>query len=67
MLSKSNEKSWIDHGLDDNDIFSLINEDIDENELESYSVSKSLFSPKVDSNVPSIQEPVTYPELTSLF
>lgn len=67
ILSKANEREWLNSKLTENDILSLINEDIDENELESYTVSKSLFSPKEDSNTPSILKQVSYPELSKLF
>jgi putative SOS response-associated peptidase YedK len=67
ILSQSNEKKWLSPNESINDILSIIDENIDENELTSYAVSRDLFSPKVDSNVPSILEQVSYPELTSLF
>jgi len=67
ILSKSNETNWIDDELVEDDVFSIIAEDTDEKDLESYTVNKSLFSPKQDSNVPSILEHLAYPELNSLF
>ncbi len=67
ILPKASERQWVSNNLKDNEIFPLIDEDINENELMSYPVSKTLFSPKVDSNVPSILEHTPYPELNSLF
>ncbi len=67
ILSRTNEKNWLCNFNTTEDIFSIINQDIDANELQSYPVNKQLFSPKVNSNVPSILEQVSYPELNRLF
>jgi len=67
MLSPSNERKWTDLNSTEDVIFSIIQDDVDESELESYTVSRDLFSPKVKSNVPSIREHHSYPELNSLF
>ena len=67
ILPKTNERQWINNSLNENDILPLIEQDIHEDELQSYTISKRLFSPKEDSNIPSILEHVPYPELNSLF
>lgn len=67
ILTQKNQKYWLDHSISENDIFTIVNENVDAKDLQSYSVNKSLFSPKQDSNVPSILEHVAYPELNRLF
>ena len=66
ILNDEMTKSWLSHDLSENDITEVINTDYSESNLETYSVSKDVFSPKVDSNVETIIEKVEYPELVEL-
>ncbi len=67
VLDAELEKTWIDQSLNDKDIFEIIEKDYDQNNLKAYSVDKKLFSPKQNSNVKDILQPVSYPELETLF
>ncbi|WP_418603541.1 SOS response-associated peptidase [Hwangdonia sp.] len=55
--------NWLLPELTQNDIKDIVNTNYPEEELETYSVSRSLFSPKEDSNVETIIEKQIYPEL----
>jgi putative SOS response-associated peptidase YedK len=67
MLSDNIEKKWIDESVDEKDIFDILNQDYNDEDLEAYPVSKILHSPKKESNIPEILEAIDYPELNSLF
>lgn len=55
--------NWLSPELKQEDIKELVNSNYPENKLDAYSISKDLFSPKVDSNVDTIIKKMTYPEL----
>ena len=63
ILTLEDSKNWLDDTLEINQIIELLNIDYPESKLETYPVSKDLFSPKVDSNVDSIIEKYDYSEL----
>ncbi len=67
ILTQENQNVWLDDSISEKDITTIITNNVDSNELQSYSVNKSLFSRTQDSNVPSILEHVAYPELNKLF
>lgn len=67
LLDTANMNNWLSDELKDGDIKELINTEFPESNLETYPVSKDLFSPKVDSNMESIIEKYSYPELEKLF
>ncbi|OMP29701.1 SOS response-associated peptidase [Mangrovimonas sp. DI 80] len=52
--------NWLSMDLTQSDIKEIINYSFPEERLDAYSVSKDLFSPKVDSNTPSILDKVVY-------
>ena len=66
ILNESMCKNWLSPELKEKDIKDLILVDYPESSLETYTVSKDLFSPKVDSNIKSITTEVRYPELPVL-
>ncbi|SFZ89547.1 Putative SOS response-associated peptidase YedK [Flaviramulus basaltis] len=63
ILDAALTQNWLDPELKQEDIKELIHMDYPENKLEAHTVSKDLFSPKVDSNVQTIVEKVSYTEL----
>ena len=63
ILQKDKVATWLSSNLTDVDINSLLGLKHDENKLNYYTVSKNLFHPKIDSNLPSIMEKVAYEEL----
>ncbi|GGD99008.1 SOS response-associated peptidase [Planktosalinus lacus] len=60
LIPTINEHDWLADNLTDKDIQNLINNIYPENELNAYTVSKDLFSPKVYSDVQSILDEVKY-------
>lgn len=63
ILNQENTKDWLSGDLNEEGVKELVNLYFDENHLEAYAVSKDLFSPKVDSDVESILNPMHYEEL----
>ncbi|TYA56690.1 SOS response-associated peptidase [Formosa maritima] len=63
ILAEDNYQSWLTNELNELQIKELINSDCPESMLECYPVSKDVFSPKIDSNNPSIIDKVSYSEL----
>ena len=60
ILSQDDSHNWLSVDLSENDITDIINITYPEDTLSAYSVSKDLFSPKVDSDVNSILEEIKY-------
>ncbi|MDO7172624.1 SOS response-associated peptidase [Mariniflexile sp. AS56] len=54
---------WLDGSINQNDVKDIIFSNYSESKLEAYTISKDLFSPKVDSNIESITTKVEYAEL----
>ena len=63
ILNDEDIEVWLDDSLNENDIQTVINEDMADNELTAYPISKDLYSPKVDSNIPEVIEKVDYSEI----
>jgi putative SOS response-associated peptidase YedK len=63
ILDNHNTSVWLDADLPSNGIKALM-APCDEYQIMAYSVSKDLFSPKVDSNREGILDYVEYPELS---
>ncbi|WP_431107724.1 SOS response-associated peptidase [Winogradskyella poriferorum] len=63
ILDEELTHNWLSTDLKESDIEDIIKYSFPEDELETYSVSQGLFSPKVDSNVKTILEEVDYLEL----
>jgi putative SOS response-associated peptidase YedK len=55
--------NWLLPELSQDDIKELVNANYPESKLEAYSISKDLFSSKIDSNVETIINKQVYPEL----
>ncbi|MEX0995823.1 MAG: SOS response-associated peptidase family protein [Flavobacteriaceae bacterium] len=64
LLQQSYEQQWLSDNLNEQDITSIINNTYPEQELNPYTVSKDLFSPKINSNTPEIINRVTYQDVT---
>lgn len=69
ILSLEDSKNWLDNNLETNQVSEFLKHTYPESNLETYPVSKDLFSPKTDSNKEEIINKVNYPELNqeSLF
>jgi len=63
ILDQSQTKDWLSNDLEQEDIKDLIHATYPESSLEAYSISKDLFSPKIDSNKNTIIDEVKYSEL----
>jgi len=66
VLHEQLEKEWLAENLNEKNIQDLLHTNYNDNEIEAYPVSKSLFSPKVNSNHEDILQKETYPELTPI-
>ena len=66
ILNDNSIDDWLNSNLMVPDIQRLLKTQFPEHELEAYTVSKDLFSPKVDSNVKSITYQVVYEELPEI-
>ncbi len=64
LLQQTNEQEWLTDNLNEQDITAIINNTYPEEELNPYTVSKDLFSPKINSNTPEIINRVTYQDVT---
>lgn len=64
ILDNENVYSWLSVDLNENDIKGILNFTYPEEYLDAYSVSKDLFSPKVNSDVETILEEVKYEEIS---
>lgn len=64
LIPTKNEQAWLADNLNDKDIEHLINSQYPEEELNPYTVSKDLFSPKINSNTQDILEKVIYENVT---
>jgi len=60
ILDEANTHNWLSTDLNETDIQDILKFTYPEDTLEAYSVSKDLFSPKVDSDVVSIIDEVKY-------
>jgi len=67
LLRREFENDWLKDDLNENNIKEIINVNYPEDELETYPISRDLFSTKIDSNRFDIAEKVNYPELNTLF
>lgn len=64
ILDIENTHNWLSTDLNENDIKGILNFNYPEDSLNAYSVSKDLFSPKVNSDVETILEEVKYEEIS---
>uniref|UniRef100_UPI004047CC18 SOS response-associated peptidase n=1 Tax=Mariniflexile sp. TaxID=1979402 RepID=UPI004047CC18 len=67
ILDQVQIQEWLDRGINQGAINGILHTEYPESRLEAYSISKDLFSPKVDSNVESIIDRVEYTELDNVF
>lgn len=63
ILDEELTHNWLSVDLKKSDIEEIIKYNFAEGELETYPVSKDLFSPKVNSDTETILEKVVYPEI----
>lgn len=63
ILSKELENAWLSDNLNENQIKEIINTRYQDDQLETYTVSKDIFNPSIDSNTMDIAEKQIYPEL----
>ncbi|WNH09908.1 SOS response-associated peptidase [Thalassobellus suaedae] len=66
ILDEDQIEHWLDGDISQDDVKDIIHNNYSESKLQAYTVSKDLFSPKVDSNVERIIEMVNYPELSGI-
>ncbi|WNH12544.1 SOS response-associated peptidase [Thalassobellus suaedae] len=66
ILDEDQMEHWLDGDISQDDVKEIIHTNYSESKLEAYTVSKDLFSPKVDSNSERIIEVVNYPELSGI-
>lgn len=64
LLTNNTQQNWLEDNLTQNQIQEIINNQYPEQELSTYTVSKDLFSPKINSNTPTIIEEVNYEGIT---
>lgn len=62
ILTKDNEKGWINNTLSDNEITKYLRPYPDD-EMEAYTISRLVTSKTENRNVPKVIEPFNYPEL----
>lgn len=67
ILQKGLEHDWLNPELNDNEVKELISNQFNDDELDSYTVSRDLFKIKVNTDVEEILDPVQYEELNTLF
>ncbi|MBT8394212.1 MAG: SOS response-associated peptidase [Flavobacteriaceae bacterium] len=65
ILNLESEKKWLDNSLSEDTVYEIVMQPYNDNFLETYTVSKDLYNPRIDSNVETIKEKVIYPELES--
>jgi len=60
LINPNQEQAWLQDNLNDNQIQELINLQYPEDQLNPYTVTKDLFSPKINSNTPGITEKIHF-------
>ncbi|CDF80831.1 protein of unknown function DUF159 [Formosa agariphila KMM 3901] len=64
ILDAEHVKAWLSSSVSDTQIKELVNFNYSEDKLHTYTVSKDVFSPKLESNVPSVLNEVQYDGVT---
>jgi putative SOS response-associated peptidase YedK len=64
IIHQDLEQKWLTDNLSENEILEIIHTPYPEEELNPYTVSKDLFSPKINSNTQDILEKVIYENVT---
>ncbi|CAH8283411.1 putative SOS response-associated peptidase YedK [Mariniflexile fucanivorans] len=67
IIDAEHIQNWLSKDLSQEEIITILDEFYPEDKLDAYTVSKDLFSPKVDSNTEAIIEKVEYAELNEVF
>ncbi|GMN12177.1 SOS response-associated peptidase [Croceitalea sp. MTPC9] len=62
-LAKNQIEEWLSDDLGEDDIFEIINNDLPQDQINAYSVSKDVFSSTVNSDYPEIIDKVEYPQV----
>jgi len=60
LINPNQEQAWLQDNLNDNQIQELINLQYPEDQLNPYTVTKDLFSPKINSNTQDILDKIIY-------
>lgn len=63
ILKQDTEKEWLDNSLSKDNLIEIIQQPYNDDLLDAYTVSKDVYNTKIDSNVETIINKVTYPEL----
>ncbi|MEF3077404.1 SOS response-associated peptidase [Winogradskyella poriferorum] len=66
ILDEELTHNWLSVDLKETDVEDILHFNFPEDQLETYTVSKDLFSPKVNSNVDAILEKTRYSELSNI-
>ncbi|PNW27427.1 SOS response-associated peptidase [Formosa algae] len=67
ILGADQTACWLSSDTSESEIKDVLKFNYDESLLQTYTVSKDVFSPKIDSNVASSIVPFQYPEFNTLF
>ncbi|MCR8668020.1 SOS response-associated peptidase [Aestuariibaculum sp. M13] len=67
ILNSENIDHWLSESLNEDNVKELVNLNFPEEQLDAYTVSKDLFSPKIDSNTQTILEKVEFDGLEGMF
>jgi len=62
-LAKDQIDFWLSNDLKEKDVYEIIQNDLPQKQINAFSISKDLFSPKVNSDRADIIEPVGYPQV----
>ncbi|SDE35097.1 Putative SOS response-associated peptidase YedK [Pricia antarctica] len=62
-LADNQIQAWLSDDLKQDDVYEIMDNDLPEDRLQAYPVSKDLFSPKIDSDRPDIIKKVDYPQI----
>jgi len=62
-LAREKVEAWLSDDLVEKDVYGIIDNDLPENQINAYSVSKDLFSRTVNSDRPDIVDHVRYPQV----
>ncbi len=66
ILPKNLEKEWLNPDLSKDNIIDMC-KPFDDNLLHAHSISKLITTPRVDKNIPAVQDNFQYPELVHLY
>ena len=65
ILNSETETEWLDNSLSMKSVTEIINQPYNDNLLETYTVSKDLYNTRIDTNIETITDKVSYAELNN--